>query len=201
MYMPGKKRTSGKKSSIRSLVRKELSKAVETKHRTTVSGAFDYIPSTGILFNLSAISQGTGDNQRVGNRITATKLHIKKIIRLAYSATAQSNGIRALVVKSRGGPLTITDMPNYYSPVDLDLMYVLDDRMVTVSGRPDLAGTSFDPDMAYKYEVKKKLNLNLHYNDTATTATDSNLYLYLVSEVPLNNAEQAGFETLYYKDA
>lgn len=188
--------------TVQNEVKKQLSRAIETKHQTFVSGGFDYIGSTsGTLVNLTNIAQGTGDNNRVGNSILVKKVLISKVLRLASNQSAAACAIRVMLVRARGAALSTGDMPSYYSAADLDKMYVLEDKFVNVGNTifTNLNYYAGGPGKRVNITKRFKSGLKVHYDDTSNTPSSNGLFLYMIAETA--DAEQAGYETCYYQDA
>lgn len=189
--------------NVRTQVRRELRRQLETKHKSFVASSFvDIGSSLGTLVELTSISQGTGDNERVGNRISLEKCYIQKVLRVEDNASIPHATIRVLLVQSRGGSLTTSDMPNLMSPVDLDKMYVLKDQLINLSstGFNSNSNSFFGSDMKrIKINLKNFPKRNLQYDDTNTTPANNPLYLYMLCDNL--NGQQGGFESIYYKDA
>lgn len=204
-----RKSTKSKSSkSVKSLVKKELNKAIETKHLSRVSGAFDYVgdgvTTAANLINMTIPAQGYNDQQRIGNRITVKKIFVSKVFRVAQSQSAKNQALRVLVVQSRGGTLALSDMPNYWAPANLDKMLVIRDDFYTLSaGGSDY--TSGNTNNAYQIRYQKKIPFNkiphpVQQFQQGTQVSDRPIYLYMVAE-SIAEVEQAGFETTYFKDA
>lgn len=197
-------KTRRSKKSIKAIVKSVIDRKSETKSHSNVSGAFDYVgvSSAGTLIPLTAgIIQGTADFQRIGNQISLKKLLVSKVIRAVQSQHSYSNAVRVLLVQSRGGPLTVADMPNYWSPCNLNKMIVVRDMMFNVG----TSGSDYSSGYTGPAGTKRlQIRLNrfpyrtLQYNGSSGDAARP-LYLYLQAESS-NTVEQAGFETVYYKD-
>lgn len=191
------------KPSVTSIVKKELMRSIETKHVNHIATSWIYLGAiNGTITNITDISQGVGDNQRVGNRITLTKLYVQKLLRIKPLSTSPYATARVLLVQSRGGSLSTSDMPGFASPVDLDKMYVLKDIMVPLSSQ-GIDGTSFfgsNPKrLKFNISFRSLPKNNIQYNDTSSIPQNNSIYLYMIADN--DNAEQCGFETAYYKDA
>lgn len=202
-YKKKSRRSYRKKKSLVTLVKSMINKKIETKHKTYVASDWTNIGAiTGTLTDMTDISQGVGDQQRVGNSLNVSKIYVQKLLRVRDNSSIPRSAVRILLVQSRGAPLTTSDMPNYSSPVDLDKMYVLVDRMINLSSNSQNAsnGTYFGSNpYRLKINLTKGFKRALHYNDTATTATQNNIYLYMLDDT--GYGQQTGFETIYYKDA
>lgn len=210
--MSKKNNKSKSNNSIAKIVKKELRKSSETKHQSWVSGAFDYIgdgiSSRTTLVNMTALQVGIQDYQRVGNKISLQKLNLSKVMRIVQSQTAKNQAVRLLIVQSRGGELGVSDMPDYWAPVNVQKMLVLKDKFYTLSsGGSDYA--SGNTNNAYLIRINFKITRKniphpiLIYKNTSSDPNsvicDRPIYLYIVCE-SVAQVEQAGFEQTYYKD-
>lgn len=183
-------------------VRSVVKGSQETKHKSFTASAWVDIGSvSGTLTELTSISQGVGDNERVGNKISATKLYIQKNLRVEDNASIPHATIRVLLLQSRGGSLSTSDMPNFASPCDLDKMIIYRDFLVNLSSTgQNSTGTYFGSTYKrIKISLKKLAKRNLQYNDTSGTPQNNPIYLYMLADNA--QGQQCGFETIYYKDA
>lgn len=202
---PADRSSSFGRTKLSTIIRRQLNRQLETKHKSFEADWTDVGAVSGTLTELTNISQGVGDDQRVGNKINLQKIYIQKVFRLDPSGTTQISAhgaVRVILAQSRGGPLTNSDFPNYYAPCDLDKMIVLKDKLMNLSGGGAVSGASYaGPTYSqFKFNVRG-INLpksHLQYNDTGTTPANNPVYLYMFSEN--GNEQQAGFETIYYKD-
>ena len=212
--MPGKRQRtsySGASASsyapsvadIRRIASSVVNKKLETKHKTTTQASFLNIGAvSGTLIEVSRCAQGAPDSYRVGNRIDVTKLYVDKSIRLQ---PGNSQGfVRVLIVQSRTGVLTTSDMPSLHSPVDLDKMFVLYDNSLMMHANVwnatlgDFAAGS-GVHIRKKFPGKRLFNRQLHYDDAGVACVNNPIYLYMFADT--DGPHQAGFETMYYKDA
>lgn len=188
--------------NITAEVRRQLKRQLETKHKSFVASSFVDIGSvSGTLTQLTSIAQGVGDDQRVGNKISIEKVFIQKVLRVEDNTSIPHATIRVLLVQSRGGALSTSDMPQLMGPVDLDKMYVLKDQLINLSSvAQNSTGTYFGSNMyRLKINMKNFPKKNLQFDDTNTTPANNPLYLYMFCDNA--QGQQGGFETIYYKDA
>lgn len=203
--MPFKKRTYRKRytprrPNIRSLVRREINRAAETKHAET---EHDYTTVTATKTNLYDISglidQGTNQDQRIGNRVSFKKLFYQIVFQMPDAATS-ADSVRFLIVQSRGGSLGSADMPNFYTPANVNIMHVLHDGMYQVSKGAVLTGPAYYG-QNQMVRVKRRINLknmNMEYSSDGSNVADKPLYLFMVSRS--GSIQFAGFWQVYYKD-
>jgi len=191
-----------RRPNLRALVRRQINRVVETKELTLFSQAPSIIGSlTGTLVNLTSISQGSGNTSRVGNVCRLTKLAGRLVFNMEPNvAVNMTCCIRMLIVQSRGRELFVGDMPQFYGPCDLDLMYVYKDALFQVEN------TSYSPpDRLGSTMVTKSINLRkfrspvMHYDDTSTVARNGPIYIYFLAEN--GGGAVGGYIKTYFKDA
>lgn len=201
--MPGPQRNRAmSKKVMQRAIHKAINSQLETKHKSFTAASWVDIGSvSGTLTELTNIGQGVGDNQRVGNKLTLQKLYIQKNLRVEDNASIPHSTIRVLLVQSRGGALSTSDMPNFASPVDLDKMVVFRDFLVNLSSTgQNSTGTYFGSSVKrIVIKLRKFAKKSLQYNDSTTTPQNNPVYLYMLSDNA--QGQQVGFETIYYKDA
>lgn len=82
------------------------------------------ITSTGALTELTAITEGDDFYNREGDKIQL--LNIKMLLSMINnSTTPTTNKARIMIVRAKGAPLVVADMPTFESQPDLDKMSVL----------------------------------------------------------------------------
>lgn len=190
------------KSYLNKFIRRQIRLSAETKHKTfTAPSWVDIGAVSGTLTELTSIGQGVGDNERVGNKIELQKLYIQKLLRVEDNNAVGHSTIRVLLVQSRAGALSTSDMPGFAAPVDLDKMIVLKDMMVNLSSSAQNASNFYfgSNPKRIKINLKKLYKKHLQYNDTNTTPANNPIYLYMFSDNAYG--QQCGFETIYYKDS
>ena len=187
-------------ASMRRIAEAVVRRSQEVKLASFTASTRTSIGSTfGTLTNLASIAQGTGDADRVGNRITVKKLFVHKSITIPDGSAGDT--VRFILLQSRGRELTSSDMPSVFAPADLDKFRVLYDRFIGI--HPNYhdgtnPGGGSEVEVRFSVPAKKLLQKKLQYNDTVT-APDYPIYLYMIDAN--NTATQAGFEQIYYYDA
>lgn len=197
---PYKKQSLAK--TVSSIVEKKLKASVETKSHSSKTSSWTSVGwVNGSFIDLTPIAQGTGDGQRLGNSISVTKIHVQRALTL-WDNNAGADSVRIIIGRARGRPLTSGDMPAYFDPCDLDLMYVYEDKFIPLSAavysgssNQTLRGRA----VRFDYSKKFKKPLNVHYDDANTTAVENQLFLYMLAGSL--DSQQAGYASLYYKDA
>lgn len=147
------------------------------------------VPSTGTLVQLNQIAQGTGDSQRVGNRVYLRYLRFAAAI-VQNPTTYTSGTVRFLIfVDTEGNPANPPTLANVLefdtagnglvSPIDSDYTQrytVLMDKRISVSatGPEELTFKKF-----------RKLNVISSWSGSSATAYDKHsIWLLMVSGVP-----------------
>lgn len=202
--MPAKKtyRKKSLTSAVTAIVNKKMNAKLETKSHNSQTSSFTSVGwISGSFIDLSPISQGSGDGNRVGNNISVTKLHVQRVLTL-WDGNLGADAVRVIIGRARGRPLTSADMPAYLSPCDLDLMYVYCDKLIPLSGAVyDSTAGQITRGRAVRFEYKKKFKspVNIHYDDSNSTAIENQLFLYMLAGT--SSAQQGGYASIYYKDA
>lgn len=187
------------------MVKRIVRRNIETKHKSWIgSGWSDVGTVSGTLWTLTDISQGTSDSTRVGNSISLQKMQGRVSFRIESGiGTANPQLLRILIVQARAGSLSTSDMPNIDSPVDIDKMYVLEDRMTTlhpvtnngstftVFGGSNVVNLSFD--------IKRGFKRYIHYNDATADPVNNAIFVWFVAESAY--IQYTGYMSTYYKDA
>lgn len=185
---------------VKAVVKKEINKMAETKSHSSQTSSFSGVGSiSGTFVDITAgIAQGVGDGQRIGNSVNLTKVHVQRVLTL-WDNNSGADSVRIIVGIAKGRPLTSSDMPNYFSPCDLDLMYVLKDTMFPLSGSvwdgtQVLRGVA----KAYDFTKKWKSGLTVQYDDATSTPIKNQIFFYMLAGTA--SAQQAGYATVYFKD-
>lgn len=191
-----------KKTSFASRVKAIVDSKTETKHINTESGTWDSVSGAGVTFDIASnVAQGAADHQRVGDLISVKKLHVSRMFRLIANVTQAACTIRFIVAKAKGRTLVNGDMPNFYSPCNLDLMYVLSDKLFTITGTENTAGTGYVPNATKRINFSKswRSGLPVHYSGGSTTVVKNQVIIYWIADTG-NVVEEAGYTSLYFKD-
>lgn len=201
-----KKRTYRKKATtfkktVSAIAKKAVMRVAETKTNIATfntnfgaSGVLHF-PAGGGCF--SNVSQGTGQTQRIGDRISAIGLRLRGQVHVDpsfVSAGYQFSGFRMLLVAGKR-PLTSGDMPQFRGPIDPEILTVVSDRYYKLSA--DNFSIFFNKWVSFKRIV--------HF--AGSVATKNDLYLWIIP----NPTQQTGLTTLagytvnmelqtYYKD-
>jgi len=188
--------------SFASRVKSIVSRASETKHINSVSGSWDNVSSSGTTIDItSLIDRGTHDYQRIGDEAKVTKVHMNRMFRLVAGVTTPAATVRMIVAKAKGRNLTNTDMPAFHAPCNLDLMYVLADKLFTITGTEAVGGASYVPATTRRITFSKfwKNGLSVQYSSGSTTVAKNQLVTYWIAD---NNSivEEAGFTSIYFKE-
>lgn len=168
--------------SIAKVVRKQIKKVAETKHRldrwdvTLLSGA----PR---VMNLTAgIAQGDADNERIGNKINITGFSIKMILINALSSVTTTMHYAIIATGDEyAGATTSVPAGDYIknSTADVD-NWRIDPERCSVLKRGMLISRDYVGTTAEKKVFKnvfRKMNLNYTFNPASGYSKDKNYYL------------------------
>lgn len=213
-----------RKPSVKRIVRKEISKAIETKEAT-----FDHsgtgmssIGNGGVgnavtLFGHAAnIAQGTADGQRIGNQITMRG--IRYYFPIQNAVGERINHVRVLYVMPHryfpdsGTAATITSDVfgtaswNMFSPVNTDKYKVLLDKFLYFRNVSNAGSTADSNPETKLIKGFLKINKKIQYDYegiSGATRPDQEVYLLAISDstaIP-NPGALGGYSRVFYKDA
>lgn len=180
---------------VNSLIKRKLSKEIETKHFcTSASGTVD---TFGVIYLLNDIDSGAAEQQRVGNQIRSKYLRMN----LTMSGADANNYMRVMIVRAKKSTLTTSDMPSVGACSDPDDYTILYDKVTTF--RQGWNGTAAVNQQAYSTIRKGLGNTMVQYdNATGTNINSGAVYLYIVSDsgVPANPFFEFNVQ-YYYTDS
>lgn len=152
---------------------------------TDVAQAATTITTTATITNLTAVSQGDGDQLRTGDKVTWKNFFIRYAI--TPNATAGMNYLRTIIFLDRQNnttPPTATEVlevaTNYMSPINKDWgkrFKVLFDRTYTVD--TDATGSQVD-------KIFRKIRFVTEYDGSATTPNTNGIYILQISDQATN---------------
>lgn len=185
-------------------IRSAIYDAMETKREIETSGNWDTIGAIqGTLVSLVKPQRGFLDNQRIGNKIDVLRINFRLIVgdTDASFTPASSLACRLLIVQSRGGELTTSDMPNLYTPPDYDKYFVHYDRYIAPA---EFGVQATSGGAASKHPMQKVINYSfkpcwkrLTYNDGDTNPAKP-IYFHLISD---SGSMELRFSSVcWYKD-
>lgn len=202
------RRRYGSKLATRSYVKKQIKKEIETKY-------IDYnynnspIAGAGILLNLSAfISQGTSDNERIGDKINLRGIHF----RMSFWDNSNTQGSLVRMTIFQWKPNTASYVPSTGA-------------IFAYNTSPQIIWSPFNHDLSQQYTIlydklfymqdatniewrnvwKKKVNIKyakklIQFVGAGTNGTN-HIYLSLQTNSPTNNPVAYGSIRQYYDDA
>jgi hypothetical protein len=149
----------GKKNISNRVAKLENNARPEVKYNDGVSGAFDTVGSiNGTLLQPQELAQGTGRNQRVGDKVKTRNIRFQAIFKMPANPANSTTALRILVLRSKLTLPDTSDMPNWWEPVDEDKFFVVKDVLTQVSAiqARTVTGTSFQTGSTLK---KIKFNI------------------------------------------
>lgn len=208
-----------KKNNVRAIVRQELNKKIETKEieydHTDIAGYsladVSYGTSSFVSRPLDGITQGVGDAQRIGTKITLRGMYFRFALQ---SKTAYAN-FRLMVVTPKGDKIeesttsafiqqllsnTASSATQYLAPVDTDLYKVHYDKYMLL--REEYNGTTAYPMTRFATRFLK-FNKPITYVPGSTSALNQ-IFFVAISDNATSLSYPgavAGFLRLYYQDA
>jgi len=211
-------RRKRRKMNVRTLVRRELNKNIETKQTLGAVGPSD-VSSTNVVFNLNDIVNGTEDHERIGDQIRARMMEIKYTIEGKNLATniVRLYHARVIIVWMADPTQPIFVPPSVTTGLwDYTVnqnMYVMYDKVHTISPTVCVLGqTAVDYDSHGKHHpqiVKRHLKINLRnrkmkYDGPLGLPVKGRITMVVRGVAAPASTENATFQAqfrLYYKDA
>lgn len=193
------KRSSQLQKRVSSL---ERSSRPEVKHNVAESGAFDTVGSVaGTLLTPQLLAQGTGRNQRIGDKVKSRNIRFQAIFKMPSLATSPTCAIRILVLRAKKSMATTADMPTWYGTVDEDKFFVVKDVLTQVSQLGNRTGSTSATYNIGSTLKKIKFNLStglrkLQYDGGASMSPLNNEYLiYMFAE---NQSAEVAYNWQHY---
>jgi hypothetical protein len=183
-------RKAGKSRGVTiSDVKRLIVKESEVKRIDSTSTAG--VSSFGTITTLSAIAQGTADNQRIGNRVRARSLILSGI----WQGADTTNFVRVMIVRGNNRNLLLADMPSLYGIPDNSLMTVLYDHKMNLANIGDF--NIYQKPVDFRHKLN---NMQCHW-DQADLPLQGHIYLYLLSDSTAVNHPSFSYElAMYYTD-
>ncbi len=189
-----------KRSSLTKRVnRLERVSRPEVKFNQDESGAFDTIGSiTGTLLNPQQLQEGVGRNARIGDKVKSRNIRFQVIMKMPDGATNSTCAVRLLVLRSKKGTPTTSDMPSWYGSVDEDKFFVIKDHLTQVSTRavdPNVSPAVGSTLKKYKFNLPTGLR-KLQYNGASYQSPLNNEYIiYMLAE---NQSAECAYNWQHY---
>jgi len=159
---------------------------------------------SGTLIAPQMLAQGTGRNQRIGDKVKSRNIRFQAIFKMPSLATNPTCAIRILVLRSKMSNAQTSDMPVWYGSVDEDKFFVVKDILTQVSQAGNRTGSTSATYNIGSTIKKIKFNLptgyrKLQYDGGASMSPLNNEYLiYMFAEN--QSAEVAYNWQHYYQD-
>ena len=207
LEMLAKKRTLNKRrfnggKSLTAKVNRIIDKRIETKFNVDNFSQTDIL-GTPLFQEVTAITQGAGEGQRIGNQINPTWVESK----LAFIAPTTGFAIpfvRIMVVQSRREALVVADMPTAIGEnPDYDQMNIFYDKLIAfpvVGGDVVVASPAA---IAWNYQKVLKrvagVKQTVQYDSNDGNAGAGGIYIFAIGgDVDIDVTD--GYITLKYKD-
>ncbi len=159
------------------------------------------INTTKAIQRLANVGQGLTETTRIGDKITPVGLNVKFCIKNNNAGINGTSCSRLMIVRSRipDRVLAVTDMPGLLNKTDYNKIFVLYDKIFTVTG-PDGSGPQ---NVSRKIFIKKKRFLRLEYVAGSSDTALNMPYVYVVGDFAAANGNAPDIELMYnlsYKD-
>lgn len=174
---------------------KKAYKAPELKYYAA-AGTVTGPSSSGSAEQLSEISQGVTNNDRIGDSIHAKSLHLR--MKMNLNASATSSQVRVIIYKwlSESPSLSSSDIlesasiTSFKTEANRYQSQFLMDRVFTLNtDTPELF-----------LQEKIKLGMQIHYNQAVTQPTVNGLYIFILSDEAANTPTLAYDYRVYFTD-
>jgi len=169
--------------SMLNAAKRALRDSSEFKFSNTV-GPYLVGPLFGVNTPVTSISQGTDTNNRIGSRITMTRLDVNLFAR-------QTDGLRLILYVPKIADSNIGTSVGFNSAVDNSAYWVLHDEMYS------------EVDQQISINLKLNKIMKLYYRGSAATSFEKNpiqMYLTTVNQTGDPNVRVDGVVKLWYKD-
>ncbi len=157
----------------------------EIKYKTEESGAFDTVGSiNGTLLNPQQLSQSTGRNGRIGDKVKSRNIRFQAVFKIPDSASNYQSACRLLVLRCKGQDPVTSDMPNWYQAVDEDKFFVIKDMMFNLSCQTLTNGNASGGSQAKRVQFNVPTGLRkLQYDGQVNQSPTNNEYvIYMLAE-------------------
>ncbi len=195
-----KRRANGGKS-LTAKVNRILDKRIETKFNTDNFAQTDIL-TTPLFQEVTAITQGVGEGQRIGNQINPTYMEAKLAFIAPIAATLGSPFIRVMVVQSRREALVVGDMPAAVGDApDYDQMNIFYDKLLQIGNFETSAGNPVGLAWNFQKVLKRQMGVKqtIQYDSNDGNAAAGGLYVFAIGgDVDIDVSD--GYITLKYKD-
>ncbi len=172
-----KRKTFVKRENLERKIVKVIEKTAETKNFSAFLSN-QSVGTTQVLNHLTGVPSGTNESTRIGNKWRPQGLAFRYCIK-QNNATAAPICIRIMIVRARRvDALGITDLPLINATSDYTRIFVLYDKMHTVSG----ANSTGPNVITRKGFIQKKRLLQMESDVGSTTNIKNSCYLMHVSD-------------------
>ncbi len=192
-----KKNKKNNKTSLKTMIQKQIEKNLETKQvaYTYTNNPIGDQARTPFDVNLTAITEGDGQNNRTGNQIRITGFHAK----FTYQAADSTNRIRVVLYIPHDAQ-NVLSTTTVDSLIDQDKHTVLYDEVINL-----VQGTAKD---LVTRTISRKFNrgarkgiLSIWSNNTATGNSKNALRIHWASDsLAVSDPTVSGTMRMYYKD-
>lgn len=169
----------------------------EVKWAFDESGAFDTVGSiTGTILRPQQLAEGVGRASRIGDKVKSRNIRFQALLKMPENPSNASCAVRILVLRSKIGEPTTSDMPTWYGSVDEDKFFVVKDLLTNVSvqgaNASIYAGTSIK---TVKFNLPTGLR-KLQYDGSVLQSPVNNEYIiYMLAE---NQSAEVAYHWKHY---
>lgn len=189
--MPRKRRKSNIKKLIKSMINNNTEIKTAVHNYTTID-----VSNVGVNHDITAVAQGVGQEDRVGNQLQMTSFRLKGCLYSDYS----SDIVRIIIYKPKNPGVLLSTSTTVTDPIDLDYYNVLSDRIIPLSNQ----GTPTKPyNKVVLFNRGRRNGMKVQYSTAlATSCTKNQLIVYMVSgSTAAPHPKFSGYWRFYFKDA
>ena len=172
------RRTRGKRLSGKQV--KQVSRLINKNKRLKQKwlSVDNQVPSTGSLAEISDVPQGNGYNQRDSEKILARSIQLS----LSLNSTAggfETSNVRIMIVRSKKGPLALSDLPGVFVEPNLDNLQVYFDKHYQINENNSMPVLI---DYYKSFSNGKIPHMVIGYINANNAAINNPVYLYYINE-------------------
>lgn len=191
--------------SVKKYVKSQITRALEPKYHVVDGTTAAAITTTATLTLLSAVPEGTGEEQRIGIEIRPERLELRYILK--SNTNTKNVQVRMMILRTRvqGTPaagdvlIDTSALGIAISPLDpwIKEQEVLYDRVHNLF---DVLNAETRQSISKKVIGKRKMPAKITFDIAATTADRNQLWLLAISNTVANDPTISFMSIMKYRD-
>ncbi len=158
-------------------------------------------PDPGALFEFTVIPKGVDHSERDSDKLAALSLQLHLSINQNDSDNEIDDEYRFFLVRSKSGPLTVTDMPLFFGRPNLDKYQVYLDKYINIKND---TVEPIEIDFYKSFKTGKVPHMIIGYDGVldGTNAINNGIYLFVIKREAgvLTGGTMIGYSLLKYVD-